>query len=804
MLSDFRLSVRQLLKAPGFTLVSLLTLALGIGLNTSMFSLMNLLILKPLPYPESDALVRIYRTSPQNPNAAHSASDFLELSRETTGVAQLGAFRGWGYTLMPEGRASVNLNAMRVSATLLPTLGLKPVLGRWFTPEEDQPGNHVVILSYEIWQAQFGGDPSIIGTSVRIDGEPTTVVGVMPADFTSVFLWGPTDVLRPLGLTAVEKEQSTDASLGFVARRPGNLPLEQFNVRLATIAKHLAEVRPKNRSEDGLRAVSLASVARNPGTTAISWLMVSLASFVLLIACANLANLQLARAVARSHEYAIRAALGASSSRLLRPQLVECVILSLSGGLLGIVIAVWANDWISSRLSANGIFRITLHLDWRVMTFAILVSLVTGLIFGLAPAWRVSRIRVNETLKAGTRGQIGDRAQNKLQQSLIVSQFANALILLAGAAGFIRGLDRLVTIHPGWDQANMVQAVLNLPQAKYSTAQETYRFYTRLEERLRALPGAQDATVAWTLPVFTYLTSRPVVIEGRATGEAGHEPITYVNAVEPSYLSALGIPLQSGRNFTTADTLTSVPVAIINASLARTLFPNENPIGRRIGSPDPKNPGWCEIIGVVPDVGYAIGVVPSTTKALMLRPLAQETWNYVTVAVRSSNPESLTEPLRQAIAAMDPDLAIQQLGTIKQVTRLVTSFGSMATTVLVCFAVLGLFLASLGIYGVVARIVVRRTPEIGIRVALGAQSGDIIRMILFSGLRMALLGVGIGLAGAIGLGWLLHKLLANNQPAEPMLFVYVTLILTAVGLLACWLPARRATKVDPLTALRAE
>jgi predicted lysophospholipase L1 biosynthesis ABC-type transport system permease subunit len=245
-------------------------------------------------------------------------------------------------------------------------------------------------------------------------------------------------------------------------------------------------------------------------------------------------------------------------------------------------------------------------------------------------------------------------------------------------------------------------------------------------------------------------------------------------------------------------------VAIINASLAHTLFPNENPIGRRVGSPETKNPGWCELVGVVPDVGYAIGVVPATTKFLLLRPLAQETWNYATVAIRSSSPEMLVEPLRQTIAAMDPDLAIQQLGTIKQVTRLVTSFASMATTVLVCFALLGLFLASLGIYGVIARIVVRRTPEIGVRVALGAQSSDIVRMILFSGLRMALLGTAIGLVGAIGLGWVLRRLIANSQPAEPMLFVAVTLILIAVGLLACWLPARRATKVDPLTALRAE
>jgi putative ABC transport system permease protein len=804
MFSDLRLALRQLAKSPGFTAIALITLALGIGVNTSMFSLMNLLVLKPLPYAESDSLARIYRTHPQNSTAPHSASDFLELARETEGFAQLAAWRTWGYTLTPDGRPPVNANAARVSANFLPTLGLKPQLGRWFAADEDHPGNQVIILSYEMWQAHFGGDPAVVGTTVRLDGQSTTIVGVMPASFTSVFLWGPTDILRPLGLSVAEKENLGEMAIDLLARRPTGVTLEQFNARLATVARQLKAIRPANRTEDGLHAVSLESVARNPTTKLISGLMLGLAGFVLLIACANLANLQLARAVARSHEFAIRSALGASHARLLRPQLAESLLLSLGGGLLGLLLAVWANDWIESAVSAQGILHLHLSLDWRVLTFAMVLSAATAVLFGLAPAWRVSRVKGNDALKCATRGNTGDRTQNRLQQSLIVSQFANALILLACAAGFMRGVDQLVNPHPGWDQAKIVQAVIKMSDAKYSTPEQAYAFHTRLEEQLRALPGVENATVAWTLPVFQYLSNRSMIAQGQPPPPAGHEPVTYINGVSPSYLATLGIPLQAGRNFTAGDTLNSVPVAIINASFAQTLFPGENPVGRRIGNPDPSNPGWIEIVGVVPDVERAVGAVPSTSRFLVLRPLAQEPWTYVAAAIRTSNPAALVEPMRQAIAALDSELAPQQFGTMQQVTQLVTGSARLLSKVLVCFAFLGLFLAALGIYGVIARIVVRRTPEIGVRIALGAQARDVVGMILFFGLRMTLLGSAIGLLGAFGLGWALQKFAPTPASSEPLLIVAVTVGLIGVGLFACWIPARRAARVDPMTALRAE
>ncbi len=803
-MNDLRFAVRQLLKSPGFTAVALLTLALGIGLNTSMFSLMNLLILKPLPYPEASQLSRIYRTNPQSNTADHSASDFLELQREARDFAQIAAFQMWGYTFAVDGRPPMNVNATRVSGNFLPTLGLKPLLGRWFTAEEDQPGNHSIILSYETWQAHFGGDPDIVGRSVRVDSEPMTIVGVMPADFSSVFLWGPADILRPMGLAAAEKENIAEMKTSIIARHNSGISLEQFNARLATVAQQLKQTRPANRSEDGLRAISLDSLARNTNSKLISWLMLGLAGFVLLIACANLANLQLARAVARAHEFAIRAALGASHSRLLRPQLVESLVLSLAGGVLGILIAVWANDWLSSQIAATGVFRITLALDWRVLTFALALAAFTSILFGLVPAWRVSRVRGYDALKTSTRGNTGDRAQNRVQRALIVSQFANAVILLTTAAGFMQGVDQLVNVRPGWDQEKILQAVIKLPDAKYSTQEQITSFHHRIEERLRALPGAENATVAYTLPVFTYLTNRAIVAQGQPPVRAGHEPVAYINGVSPSYLPTLGIKLKSGRNFAATDTLSSVPVAIINASLAQTLFPNEDPVGRRIGNPDPANPQWLEIVGVVPDVERAVGAVPSASPYLILRPMAQEAWTYFTAAVRSSNPTALAEPMRQVIASLDPDISPDQFGTIENATRLVTGVAKTLSNVLFCFALLGLFLAAIGIYGVIARIVVQRTPEIGVRIALGAQLRDVVRMILFSGLRMTLLGTAIGLVGAFAIGWILKQAVPNSGSSDPLLVAAVTVGLIVVGLLACWLPARRAARVDPICALRSE
>jgi predicted permease len=805
MISDLKYALRQLIKTPGFTAIAILTLALGIGLNTSMFSLMNLIILRPLPVADRDQVVRIYRTTPQTQTGDHAAPDFLDLAPETASFADLATYRMWGYTLSPEGRPSVNLSALRVSASFFPALGLKPELGRFFRADEDQPGNHVIILSYATWQAQFGGDPAIIGRSVLVDNESTTIVGVMPEAFSSVFLWGPGEAFRPLALSDNEKRDRGATEFRLLARVHAGISLDQFNTRLKILAERLAPLRPKEHSSDGLRAVTLQSTTRSPEAVGATVMLLSLAGFVLLIACANLANLQLARAISRAHEFAVRAALGASRSRLLRPLLAESVLLALGGGVFGILFAVWTNDWVSSRLSANGFIRFTLTLDWNVLLFALILSSATGLVFGLVPAWLISRVRVNDTLKVGSRGSTGDRAQHRIRHGLIVVQFANALVLLAGAGFFIRSVDKMMSTDPGWNRHSLVQAVLNLPAARYSTPAQTYTFYTQLQERLAALPGAENVTVAWTLPTFLYLTSRNFVAQGLEPPQPGHEPLAYINGVEPSFLDTLQVKLVAGRNFTPADTLTSNPVVIINESMARALFPKGNPIGQHIGVPDPKNQSWAEVVGVMPDMRMAMVGVPQATPFHVLRPLAQETWNFVTVAVRSNRAEALVEPMRQAILALDPTLALQQLGTVDHMVEVASGGIDMIKTILISFAALGLFLAALGLYGVIARLVVQRTPEIGVRMALGAEANDVVWLILRTGLRLIVYGSVLGVLGSMGLNQVLSRISPSGPPVNaPAIFAVVTVILLLVGVVACWLPARRAAKVDPLVALRAE
>jgi len=804
MLADLKYALRQLIKSPGFTVIATLTLALGIGLNTSMFSLMNLLILQPLPYPDKGHLVRIYRTTPQSQTEDHTASDYLDLARESSKFADVAAYRLWALNLAQADRPPVNLNALRVSGNFFPAIDLQPELGRWFNADEDRPGTHVIILSHATWQAQFGGDPTVIGRAVRIDGQPTTIVGVMPAAFSSIFLWGPGDAFRPFALSNEEKLDRNDASLHLLARVHSDLSLAQLNARLGSLAEELARNRPREHSQDGLRAVPLQSTVRNPGTVGISWLLLGLAGFVLLIACGNLANLQLARAIARAHEFAIRAALGASRARLLRPLLCESVLLALAGGGLGVLIAVWSNDWLSSRLSANGVVTFTVALDWRVLGFALGLSAVTGLVFGLVPAWVMSRVRVNEALKAGGRGQTGDRSQHRFRHGLIVAQFALALVLLAGAGVFLRGVDRMLATETGWDHHSLLQGVINLPQAKYTSPAQTYQFYRQLQERLAALPGVENVTIGYTLPVFQFLTSRSYVVEGRAPPAAGREPLANVNGVTPSFLSTLKIKLVAGRDFTDTDNLAARPVAIINESMARALFPNESPIGHRLGTLDPANRNWTEIVGVMPDVRFAISFTTPATQFIVFRPLAQETWNYATVALRARAADTLAEPMRRTIAEMDPDLPLQQLSTVDQLIKLGSSGLHLVDTLLIAFALLGLFLAALGLYGVIARLVVQRTPEIGVRVALGAQSRDVVWLVLRSGLRLTLLGTVLGLLGSGALVRIIAGIAPSISVQDPIAIIVVTLLLFAVALLACWLPARRAAKLDPMIALRAE
>ena len=804
MMNDLRFAFRQLANSSGFTAIAAIALALGIGLNTTMFSLLNELILRPLPFPEKDQIVRVYRTTAQDPVANHSAAAFLDLQRETASYMKLSAFRQWGYTLTQEGRSPENLNGLRVSADFFSVLGMQPQLGRAFTPDEDIAGNHVVILSNSAWMSLFGGDPEIVGKTVSIDGEATTVVGVMPPEFASIFLWGPGDAFRPLGLLPQEKADQSDTALTLIGRYDASFSLEQLNTRLSTVATQLAGHRVRSQSEDGLRAATLQSTTLPQEMAIGTFFLQFLAGFVLLIVCGNLANLQLARAVARSREFAIRAALGASRSHLLRPLFFEGLLLALLGGALGILVAVWGNDWIAKSFAADLPVSIAIRIEWPVIVFAFVVSLLTGVGFGLVPAWLSSRVRVNDALKTGSRGATGDRSQHWLRNSLIVLQFSAALVLLSCTGFFIRGMKILLERDIGWNTQGLVHCILNPPPSRYSTPEQAYEFYTRLDERLRSLPGVQSVGVGWTAPLFGLFVSRTFTVEGRPPPEPGHEPFAGTVAVTPTYLETLQARLVSGRHFDARDSASAPPVVLINESFARTLFPDGDAVGHSLVYGEGESRASAEIVGVFADLGMAGNPGPQKTPYQALTPFAQETWNYATVLVRSEQP-GMTEVLRRTVQEMDPNIPVQMLNTVDELAKIGTRSISLITTIFGAFSGLGLFLAALGLYGVIMHLVTQRTQEIGVRMALGAQVRDILALVIGSGFRLALIGAGVGLLGSVMMNLLMGAIFNNGSTdLDYATLSLTTLALVIVALLATYLPARRATKVNPMTALRAE
>jgi predicted permease len=802
-MNDLRFALRQLFQSPGYTLVMIATLALGIGLNTSMFSVVNLLLLRPLPYPDSDQLVRVFRTTKQDPRAGHSPAAFLDLERETAGFTRLAAYRQWGYTLTLSGRSPESLNGLRVSTGFFRVLGLDPALGRSFTPEEDHAGNQVMIISHQAWLAHFGGDPHVVGRSYPVDGVPVTVVGVLPEEFANLFLWGPADAFRPLGLSEQEKVSRDDNSLQIVTRLAPGLTVEQLNTRLASTAAHLAPTRPREQRDDGLRAQSLQSSLLPPGTAAGPVLLLCLAAVVLLIICDNLASLQLARAVSRTREFAIRAALGASRAHLLKPLLVESVVLAAVGGSLGLLVAVWGNTLIARTFSANFPIEIDIALDGRVLAFALVLSLLTGIVFGLAPAWLSARVNVNETLKSGARGATGDRSHHRFRNLLIVLQFAAVLVQLSCTGFFIRGVQMLEQRDIGWQPAGLTQCVLNLPPGRYATGDQTLGFYQELEQRLRALPGVENVAIGWTAPLYQFLVTRPFVVEGREPPPPGREPNAFVNAVTPAFLETLQVRLVAGRAFSPADRAGAPPVILINESLAAALFPGRDAVGQRLRSGVGDSATVAEVVGVFRDVGLAGNPSPPATRFQVFKPLAQEPWNYVTVLVRAGA-TPMTEPLRRTVASLDPNIPVQLLNTVPELARTSTRIMELVTTIFAGFSLLSLFLAAMGLYGVIARLVAQRTAEIGVRMALGAQLGDIMRLVMGAGFRLALVGAALGLLGSIVANLLIALVFDGKPSIDYVTLPVVTVILVFVALLASWLPALRATRINPIDALRAE
>ena len=801
---DLRHALRSLARTPGFTTIALLTLALGIGLNTAMFSVLNGLLFRPLSFHQPDRLFRLNHTRPHELYGDFSAANFLDL--DASSVAELTAFRFWAFTLTePNQPADVPI-AVRVTPNYFKVLGMPMQLGRSFLPGEAANGKDgVIVISHRYWQTHFNSDRNIIGRSVRLDGAPVEIVGVLPAADDTVRLLAAVGIYRPLMLTDAEKTNRTDPSTGVIGRYRDGVTPTQAAALFQTLGQRLAADHPAENNGKGLVAYSLQSTTLTGSGRTMTFMLLGLSGFVLLIACGNLANLLLARALSRAREFSIRAALGASRSHLITPVAIECLLLAALGGLAAMFVSAWTTDWLATHFGSAE-YPANFSPDARVLVFAAGVSLATALLFGVGPTWWTSKVDINSSLKSGSRGSTGSRGQNRYRQLLIITQFALALVLLSGAGFFIRGVSQLLGARTGWDPAPVISGVLNLASAKYNAAEPIIAFHADLRRRLLELPGVANAAVSFEQPLYDAPAVRNYLVQGREPPPKGQELSAFTNAVSASYFDTVGTRLLRGRLVDETDQLKSRPVVVINESMARALFPQGDAIGHSLGLAGQDDHFWAEIVGIVEDT-RSMRVTPSSIHFQVYKPFTQEAWQYVTITVRASNPVQaplLLEPIRKIVASLDPDQPVMRLMTIPDQVHRNMNVWETINQLLIIFAGIGLLLSALGIYGVITRLMTQRTGEIGIRMALGAQLGDIMRLVLGGGVRLALLGTAVGLVGALALGHILNQEMPSFGGTSTGPISIAALILLSVALGATYLPARRATRIDPATALRAE
>ena len=810
ILGDVPFAIRSLRRSPSFALIAVLTLGLGIGANTSGFSIVNEVLLRPLPYPDAAQLDRIYRATPQNSRGAISPADYLDLVPEMNGYGKIAAYAFADMNLSQPGEPADTASGLKISANLFSTLGVEPQLGRGFRADETVWGNHrVLILSHRFWQNRFGSDPRIIGRRVRVDGEAHEVVGVLPATLNDWRHLGPFDLFRPLAFTEKESSDRSATWLRLVGRRSPGLTRSQADGFVGGFGRRLATDYPAINAGTTWRMLPLTvAVAPDNGPGILAMLM-GLSGFVLLIACSNLANLLLARTMARARELAVRSALGASRAQLLRPLFVESLLLAVAGGILAIYFATWTNEWMRQYMNQSAFTgsgeTLVFTLDWRMLGWAFGASLFTAVVFGVGPAMFALRLDLNKTLKSGGLGTTGDRSHQRFRHALIVGQFVFAMVLLAGAALFLRGIHESNNRQFGWRAEHLVTGTMYLPPATYPGAKEIADFQRLALERLEGLPGVASASVSWTMPFFGLAQPRKYLVSGRDTPPPGHEPVAAANGVSPHYFDTVGTRVLDGRSFNESDTVTSPKVFIVNQAMARGLFGEESPIGRRIAQAGGKSIEWGEIVGVVGDVQ---SVFPDRVpvRYQLYQPMTQEPRPSYEIAVRTTGaaPSTLVDAVRSTMTGLAPDLALRDLRPAAISIAKANYQLQVLADMLSFLAALGLGLASLGMYGVIARTVAQRTGEFGIRIALGAQVRDIIGLVLGTGARLALIGSAIGLFGAFAISRLIGAFFPGMQTNSVLVLSAVTVLLIGIALFACYMPARAASKISPMEALRAE
>src|SRR5262245_14351362 len=807
---DLRYGARMLVKNTGFTLVAALTLALGIGANTAIFSVVNGVLLRPLPYKDPQRLVIVFGTRPQNPEFPVMPGDFIDLRSQNQSFEHVAAFCPQSLNLTGGGRPEV-ISAVNASANLFALLGVEVMHGRAFLPEEEQPGNHrVVILSHRLWQRRFGSDLKIVGRTITLNDEPYAIIGVAPPGFqfprkgdwqAGVWFRPEVDIYTPLALTPAQINNRRGPSLAVIARLKPQFSVEQAQAEMTGIAERLRQQFPDTNRDRGIRLVTLHQQIVGRVKLALLVLL-SAVGFVLMIGCANVANLLLARAAARQKEIAIRTALGAGRWRVIRQLLTERALLGLLSGSVALLMALWGVDLLQKIIPDDLPCADQIGIDGRVFGFTLLISLVAGALFGLFPALQASRVSLNEALKEGGRGS-GGAGHNHFRNLLVVSEVALALTLLVGAGLMLRSFIRLMSVDPGLDARNVLALEIRLPQSRYAPPQQAV-FFQRLLERLRALPGVQAASAVYPLPLSRAEDTIGFRIEGRPPSESGEWPPAGPRCVGAEYFKVLNIQLRKGRVFTESDGANAAPVVIVNEELARQYFPNQDPIGGRLAlNCCDGRLTWREIVGVVGDVRH-VGLDRELRPEIYF-PFMQLPLSSLTVITRTSgDPLGFVAAARDQVQEIDKDQPITNIRTMEEVLARSISQQRFNLSLLAAFAGLALSLAAIGIYGVMSYLVTQRSHEIGVRMALGAQTGDVIRLVIKQGMALTFAGVSIGLIIAFGLTRLLRNLLFDVSVTDPLTYFVIALLLALVALLACYLPARRATKVDPLVALRCD
>jgi putative ABC transport system permease protein len=798
LLKDIRYGIRSLLQRPGFTAIAVLTLALGIGANTTLFSFVNGILLRPLPYKDAERLVVLDETAPKQgiESFAVSYPNYVDWRQQNTVFEDVGIFTDGNYTFVGAGEPE-QIPGARVSQGLFELLGVDPTMGRTFTVEEDRPEtNNVVILSNGLWQRRFGSDPNVVGQPVSINGRTSTVIGVMPAGFKFPEV---AELWMPMGLTD-KLFTRTDHGLDSIARLKPNITLEQAQAEMNVIARRIEERHPVTNEGLGVNVFRLRDRLVGDYRQALL-ILLGVVVFVLLIACANVANLLLARSSSRRQEFALRAALGASRARIIRQLLTESAVLTVLGGVLGVLLAVWGKNLLLAAIPGEMPFWMKFDLDPRVLGFTLALSLLTGLIFGIAPALQASKNDLNDALKEGGRNAGG--AHYRLRSSLVVAEVALSLMLLIGAGLMLRSFAKLGSVDAGIRPENVLTVEVPLPRAKYPEGAKQSAFFKELVTRVRALPGVSSAAAISGVPLRGGW-GRSLTVEGFPVLSVGQAPMINHSVVTPNYFQTMGIPLREGRDFNDSDIDGSTRVTVVDERLARQYWPGASPLGKRIrfGPPESNEP-WHIIVGVVGSVRNRR--LDQDTVQTIYVPYQQIPVRGMTMALRTSgDPESLTSAVRESVRALDKDQPIANVLTMETVISRSVWQQRFYTILFGVFAALALVLAAVGIYGVMSYAVTQRTHEIGIRMALGARAIDVLRMVVKNGMTLITIGVVIGLVGAFALTRLLATMLFGITPTDSLTFVAVSAVLGLVALVACFVPARRATKVDPLVALRYE